>query len=346
MANHQKKTRTRRSNFLLLPLLGLLAACDTAETGEKNAGEAPMSNQTGSSYTIYSPAPPQIMLHRHNLALGKILEGCGFANQVPPVALPQSINQLDSMTAAEKAFHLPIITTIDFLPAVTGSGPDWHAYSRINSDLKFVASLYDVTFGVLAFDATIQSAEDLKGKRIGAPPRPSAVRLFTEALVRDGWGMAGEIEIVDILPPDLGAALKEGRIDATSWNLVSHTGQGQEPMAPPLLGLPGAHWLPVDDKSLAAINDANPFKTARSQIKTANGNSIDLLSFKQGLAAWTSTPADQVGGMLSCMASDQSGGFDFSPNAMADWPHLTANLVHPGAVAFYQERGVTLPHEP
>ncbi len=300
--------------------------------------------------TIYSPAPPSIMLHQHNVEFGEALNSCQINNTVLPVALPKSINQLAELDAASKPYHLPIVTTIDFLPAIVKGGPDWHAYDTANADLKFVTSLHDVIFGVLAFDQSIQSPNDLIGKKIGAPPRPSAVRVYTEALLRDGWGILDEVEIVDILPPDLPAAIAEKRIDATTWSLMSETADGFLPMMPPLLKNSDAHWIETDTSVVKAINRDNDFKVATSivdrtkivGIDTPGARTMTLLSFRQGHAVWETTPENTVSAILSCVETmgPSSTALPHDVNEMAQWPELSEADVHSAAREFYKARGI------
>jgi hypothetical protein len=235
---------------------------------------------------IYSPAPPTTALHELNCRLFE-----PFA-RVVAMPLPDSINAI-----TDKRHQLPIVTTVDFLPARDKTGPPWHAYERANTDLKLVCALYEVAFGILAFR---------KGPRIGVPPRPSSVRVLTEALLRDGWGILDEVELVDLRPHEVGPE----RVDATSWNLLL---EGSVPLLPNLKG----SWLPVSEDAVAAINRSNPFKIDRIP-------ALNILSFKQGLAAWDSTEDSVVLSLLQRL-----------PQATLDWPTLAEELVHPAALQYF-----------
>lgn len=271
-----------------------------------------------------------------------MLKACKIDNKVVPMALPASINQFTEKNINNKQSHLPIVTTIDFLPAVRQSGPEWHAYDQANRDLKFIASLYDVSFGVLAFDESIKSPADLKGKKIGAPPRPSAVRVYTEALLRDGWGVIDDVEIVDILPPDLPAAVASGEIDATTWNIATETADGLRAVAPQLLEREGAHWLEVGEVAVNAINAANDFQVESARVDAPEGERTALLSFRQALTAWDATPDEAVHAILNCIekAGASSDVLPKNISEMTRWPGLAPENVHPAAVEFYRARGV------
>jgi hypothetical protein len=238
---------------------------------------------------IYSPAPPTTALHELNCRLFE-----PFA-RVVAMPLPDSINAI-----TDKRHQLPIVTTVDFLPARDKTGPPWHAYERANTDLKLVCALYEVAFGILAFR---------KGPRIGVPPRPSSVRVLTEALLRDGWGILDEVELVDLRPNEVGP----DRVDATSWNLLL---EGSVPLLPNLTG----RWLNVSAEAIAAINNANPFKIDGVQV-----GETTLLSFKQGLAAWDSTEGGVVRSLLQSL-----------PQPLLDWPSLSEDMVHPAAARFFK----------
>lgn len=324
-------------------LLGLAACTPEAAETPSSVPEEPAMD-----LVIYSPAPPQIMLHAHNSELGEILSVCGaFASvETPPVALPDSINRINTLEAELRHFHLPIVTTLDYPTARANTAPDWHGYSRANSDLLFVASLYDVSFGVLAFSEDIQSPEDLIGKRIAVPARPSAVRWFSEALLRDGWGILDQVELVDTVPPDLPAAIAEGRVDATAWNIMSETPDGFLPMIPPLLDAPGAHWLDVSQEALEAINESNPFTTELVMVEPGSvlgaqiqpAEPVALLSFRQALTAWADTPDEAVEEILTCLSEASPGygpGGGFRTAAL-HWPGLTDEMMHPAARVFFE----------
>jgi hypothetical protein len=262
---------------------------------------------------IYSPAPATTLLHELNQDLGRAIGATVVATP-----LPDSVNAIGRLPEAEKRHRLPIVTTVDFLPARDRTGPLWHAYDLANKDLKLVCALYDVAFGIMAFESG-----SLKGRKIGVPPRPSSVRVLTEALLRDGWGILEEVELVDLRPGEVAAS----RVHATSWNLLVQTPEGYVPLLSRLTG----RWLDVSEESIAAINRANPFKLDGVRMKD-----VTLLSFKQGLAAWDCTEDSVVISLLQRLA--EQGSLE----GMLSWPALSADLLHPGAAQFFRARRAVL----
>ena len=278
---------------------------------------------------IYSPAPVVTPLHKANAELVNAVDASDTLSAgIVAMPLPDSINAINALAPQDKALHLPIVTTVDFLPAIHRAGPGWHAYDRTNTDLKMASALYDVAFGVVAIEGQISFPEHLRGKKIGVPPRPSSVRLLTEALLRDGWGILDAVDLVDLPPSAVADALSSGRVNATTWNLLTFTPGTLAPAIPGLLQMPGAHWIDVDDRAVARINATNPFKISQSQVRSdrtgaPGARDATLLSFKQGLAVWSTTPDDIVIEILERLAARSGGGL--SPSDMADRPFATAD---------------------
>ena len=302
-------------------------------------------NNVPTEITIYSPVPASIMLHKYNENIAQAINQCddGLTAKVIAVPLPDSINRISALPEQVKRHQLPIVTVVDLLPSITQTGPEWHLYSKANDDLKLIASLYDVAFGMLTIDPAIRSPVDLKGKSIGVPPRPSSLRVLSEALLRDAWNILDDIELVDIRPPEVVAALKSGRIDATTWN-ITYIGKGViTPLLPRLLQFPTTHWLYTDENVAEAINSANPFQIGllhNVDGKDEAGRKMPLLSFKLGIAAWDGTEENIIKSLLRCLVDGRHEltGMPTDIDAMLDWPGLTPGILHPAALKFYQER--------
>ena len=329
----QGRTGAATRRCFLSSLAGLPAA------GLSGAGEA-HGTMTNTPLTIYSPAPPTNPMHVLNQQLVRAAADFPGLSSIKllAMALPESVNSIAGMPATARPTHLPIVTTVDFRLAREGAGPAWHNYWRANGDLKFVATLYAVGFGVQAANVDITEPGHLRGKRIGVPPRPSAVRLMTEALLRDGWGVLDDVTLVDLSPPQIAAALESGAIDATSWNLLTPSPAGFQPMLPDLWRSARGRYLAVSDDALDRINAANPFRLATSK---AFPGELPLLSFAQALAAWDDTDTSQINALLACMEArgGQYAGLPDDVAAMAQWPDLRSTEVHPVALEFYTARG-------
>ncbi len=268
--------------------------------------------------TLYSPAPATIRMHALNEVLGKRLLAAGIVNTVEAVALPEAVNDICHLEASERAMRLPIMTAVDLLPAIRQTGPQWHSYTRANDDLRLLASLYDVGFGISVFDPAIQSPQDLKGRAVHCPPRPSSVRLLTEALLFDGWGLKGEVDLIDSRPPDLAPLIADGTLAATSWNLVTLEGDVTTPLIPA-----GSRFLPIDDATLEKMNAA-----MAAPLGSCRVDDTPVIAFRQGICAWDETPHGLCRKILDVLAEGETPFFD-DPARQADWPGLATEHLHP-----------------
>lgn len=263
--------------------------------------------------TIYSPAPASTRLHELNEEFGALLQAAGLDNEVIAVALPDSINYISGLPEGTRGFHLPIVTIADLVPAIEQTGPDWHAFNRPCPDLKLLAALYDVAFGVTAVGPLVKSPEHLKGRTVYAPFRPSSVRLLTEELVNIGWELEGEVEIEDSTPLDLGPAVGRGALKATSWNITTL----EDDQNVPLTRLRNARFLPVEDETVERLNDKLHF-----QLGTCTLGDDQLIAFRQGIAVWDDTPDEIARKILNVLSSRNQGPFFTDIDTIAHWPGL------------------------
>jgi len=307
---------TRREAVLALAA-GVASGCATAPPSR--------------TLTLYSPAPPTNPLHALNLQLAAAMSDARLSIETVATPLPDSINQIAALPGHEKHRHLPIVTTVDFRLARAGAGPAWHAYHQAHPDLRFVAKVYEVGFGLQTIAPEITRPADLRGKRIGVPARPSAVRLLTEALLGDGWNILDSVELIEVTASDAMPALTSGAIDATTWNLVAPAADGFRLILP---APPSARFLPVERAHLERINARNFFTLALSVSLNAGP---PLLSFAQALAAWDSTGPATIAALLERIvrAGSEHPGLPRSIAEMAAWPALTVAEIHPAARTFY-----------
>jgi hypothetical protein len=286
--------------------------------------------------TIHSPAPPANPMHVLNRAFVDAVSARAGIGPVAmeAVALPDSVNRIAAMPDAERRRTLPIVTTVDFRDARAGGGVDWHRYDRPSPTLRWLATLYDVGFGIQTGRPDIRTPADLRGRRIGVPPRPSAVRLMAETLLNTGWGVEGAI--LDDMPADhAAAALRDGSIDATAWNLVLPIGGVVRPMlAEGLAGLE-MRYLGIDGTVVDRLNRAHGFGLGLFDIGIEGGG---LLSFAQGLAAWDDSDPALLHALLDLIAADGGRLFGHADprTAMGLWPDLTAPETHVAARSYHR----------
>lgn len=277
----------------------------------------------GTEVVLHSPAPPTHPMHALNLALEAAVRGTvGLPVRTVSEALPESVNHIAAMTADARPWNLPIVTTVDLQLARSGGGPDWHRYDRPLADLMFVSALYDVGFGVFTTDPAVRTPEDLRGRRIAVPPRPSSVRLLTELLLGPGWGVIDQVTLVDMPPQAALEGLAAGTVDATTWNLILPGASGRRPLSPA-----AGRFIPVDEAALARIGQGGVALTS------SPSDDGPVISFAQGIAAWADTPSEIVQGLAGGIRASlgSSPGLPATWSDMLAWPGLTAEIRHPAA---------------
>lgn len=268
--------------------------------------------------TLYSPAPAAIRMHALNEILGERLSRAGIINKVVAVALPDAVNDVCNFDGLTRAMHLPIMTSVDLLPAINKTGPDWHSYNRANGDLRLLASLYDVGFGITVFDPAIRTPQDLRGRDIYCPPRPSSVRLMTEALLFDGWGLEGEVHLIECRPPDLAPLIANGTLAATSWNLVTLERDTTASLIPG-----NSRFLPVGGLALEKMNEA-----MAAPLGSCLVDDTPVIAFRQGICVWDETPHDLCEKILDVVTLSGAPFFN-NPVDQKAWPGLSSQHLHP-----------------
>lgn len=270
-----------------------------------------------------------------------------IVTSVEALALPDSINQMSNYPESLKCNKIVLINSFDYVAAIKQSGPEWHSYQRPNSDLRFVANLYRAAVGIASLDPKIANPLDLKGKRIAVPPRPSAVRVLIEALLRDGWGILNDVELVDSHPAQVSDRLNRGEIDATACESVLETADGYEVTSSSSMKHMAFEWIEVESSAVDQMNSSHGGGFKRSPV-CRNDTEVGLLNFDQGLSAWQCTEPEVVFQILNVLISrgiewaNRTGGVPFAIERMIDWPDLTNLTLHEGANQFYRNYGIQL----
>lgn len=232
---------------------------------------------------------------------------------------------------------------MDFTPARDGNGPAWHRYTRPQPDLTFVSTLYDVGFAIQMFSrsGSVLGPDDVRGKRLGVPARASSVRVMTETLLRDGWGIPNDVTLVDMAPPQVAAARAAGEIDGTSWNRVLPQDGGFGTLLPADSAEEPVTFVPVDQETMDRVNAANDFETGLTSLIPGNPT---IVSFAQCLAAWDTTDPRLVTDVLDAIHGEgkSTKGCPRDAAGMAAWPPLKRAEVHQAAAAFYDRNGTAL----
>ncbi|MBW1888570.1 MAG: ABC transporter substrate-binding protein [Deltaproteobacteria bacterium] len=272
------------------------------------------------------------------------------------IAAPDHIHNIDRLPPELKKYSLPIVPNTDFLPARQGKGPEWHKYQRKFTELKFVATTGLSAFGIATYDKEIVSPEHLAGKKIGAAPRPSSLRVLKEAILRDAWGIEDKVILKDYSPHQTKDGLLSGDIDATFWVQNHLVVDGFECLTPQVLDTKDTHWVNLSVDNIGRINKNNSWKLHRVQVPSgsirASGPKLDppfdvgMAGFCTAICAWDSTEDTVVYELVKFLDTNAHLWPEYTNNSplslsrMARWPGLNEDMVHPGAINYYKERGI------
>jgi len=194
------------------------------------------------------------------------------------------------------------------------------------------------------------------GKTLGVMPKGSAPGTLAEALLRDGWGIYDQVKISYHRPPDLKDILLTGTVDAVIIGVTEAVGGKYDP--PPyaleILGARKAYWLDVTPEAIDNINRNNPWKVIRAIVpkgasaKDAPPEDVGAMRAGSAMTAWDVTPDEVAYELVKFMDenaaewSKRNTGRKMGAEFLAFYPGLTEEMVHPGALRYFKEKGIKI----
>ncbi len=285
------------------------------------------------------------MLYEHPWLRATPLESLGSAGAVHTVeALPPE-RRNNALIATFG--HLDLVLAWQGLPP----------YEREFTDLKIVAGVHEVCFGLYSYDPDIRTYEDLIGKRVANWMRGDAPEILTTALLRDGWDILDQVTgshhapptykdilitgVVDVIPVSLAITREPGKFAVPAFNLD-------------VMGVKQTYWVDISQEAIDRMNQANPWVTWR--VVVPKGGAIEnhpledaaMFGFKTILVAFDTVPEEIVYEMVKFL--DENGAeytrrmhdAPMDTAFMAKVPGTTEEHFHPGAVRYFKEMGVKI----
>jgi TRAP-type uncharacterized transport system substrate-binding protein len=230
-------------------------------------------------------------------------------------------------------------------------------YKRKFSDLKFVATLSLANFGFCTYDPSIKAPQDLIGKTIAVFRKRAAPTTLSDAILRDAWGIYDKVRLSYHTPMAFKDVLTTGVADAAFGVLVVRLKGGRfgsNPYFDAIRTGRDTYWLEVTSQDINKINERNIWKTFRAVIpKDALGKGqprqdSGLISSPTSVSGWDMANEDVVYELTKFLAenaelvSSRLRGRPFGLEFMTRYPDLNEDMVHPGALKYYKEKGIKI----
>ena len=271
--------------------------------------------------------------------------------------LPESVHIIDKMTPEEKRYTFPwFMPSEDFHMARGGVAP---RYNRKFTDLMYVGKISHMGWAFLTYNPTIRTHDDLIDRTIGVTGEETSTRILSDAILKDAWGIFDRVTLKNYDSAQIRDALLSGDIDVAFCGQVWETIGGKWKVSPGLIDILDAkqtYWLSISMEDVNKVNRNNPWSFNRLGVPRGflrgmdnPPEDIDIPDFQSAMVAWKDTEDVVVYELLKFLIdnaetwSEMAGGIPMSLGRMADFPGIVQDMVHPGALQYYNENGLRIP---
>jgi TRAP-type uncharacterized transport system substrate-binding protein len=312
-----------------------------------------MAGQEKVELELYSAAKAGTGAYDHTLTLAQMLNdlhpwlrGSGLET----MGTLDMLNTMDKLPPERRKNALGIDAFYSAISVARLGLPPW---KRKFEDLKFVSNSLFTSFSFVSYDPDIKSGKDLIGKRVALWPRGSAFNSFGEALLR-AWGIYDQVKLSHHSPMDFKEVLQTGTVDAVLVNTGMERADGGLTTSGyliPLLQAKKSYFVNIPKEDLATVNKQNPWKIwARVTPKGALAGGYPLedtgvLAVSTGIWCWDTADAGVIYELVKFLDENaaewtkRTNGDPMGGQHMAEqYPGLTEDMVHPGALKYFKEK--------
>ncbi len=343
-----KKVWLIRLSVVMLGLILLVASCAPAEPPPP-AEPSPHEVVNLELYTAMVGSDPYVM----GLAMAEMLEDLHpwlRATITETMGSADAVHSADALPPQRRknVMYLMVLPSHEFVRASLGEPP----YKRPFTDLSIAMAVSHAGFGFATYNPEIRTPKDLIGKKVGVFPKGSAIVTFSDALLKDAWGIYDQVDLSYNVPINFKDLMITGVLDATmvislGTPTVTPGGFSASPYTSLVLGAKPTYWIPVIKEDIEKINQKHPWKAGLMEVsKGALGENnppedTGLISFAAQINCWDTADEEVVYEMVKFLDENMD---EFARRTgrtllVKLTPELPEERLHPGSQAYFKEKG-------
>jgi TRAP-type uncharacterized transport system substrate-binding protein len=270
--------------------------------------------------------------------------------------LPESVHAIDGMPPERKRHAFPgFMSNMDLPMARHGVVT---RYNRKFTDMKFLCTVRVTGRGFLTYNPEIKTPKDLIGKRIAVAPPTSSMRVMSNTILRDAWGILDQVELKVHDLTSLKEALLGGEIDVAFEAQAWEGGDGRWSTTSSVMELIGekqTYWLNISQEDADKVDQKNVWQLLRVAMPKGSlpgrnnpPEGVAIPAYVSTMVAWDTTEEEVAYELVKFLAGNAEAwsertNMPMSLDRFLQFPGLTEDMVHPGALSFYRAHNIKIP---
>lgn len=320
-------------------VLSALALAIPASAAEKEIVELKLlSSKFGSRAYLLSVAVSEILKEKHPWLRAFVVSTTGTLENIKtPYENP-----------ALRKYALGQTMNFNIIWAMQGN----HPFDRKYPGLQAVFTVGHTGGVIMTLNPKIKTPEDLVGKKVGVWPVGHSMNVMCMLNLK-AWGIGDKITPKAMGPTAMSDALRDGLLDAV---FMSATEAPKRWVASPawekVLLVKRGYFISPDEKIRKKIEETTGVRFALISVKAKefSKNQPEPVNMLAGSTIWLcykDVPEKWIYELVKTMADNikmmgmfHKSGEVLTPARLAGWLHTPRELVHPGALKYYDEKGL------